>query len=206
MKRFAACVIALLIVVSISLAYAEQQTDILTFGEYKDDIYENRYLELGCSLPGWHYCDKEELAAINFQTLDSLPEDLGESVRNSNGMVIMFAKSEDMQTNANISASYFKDAEFMSMIYGMKSIVEVLYTQTVSYMESLGRENTTVTMDSVEISGKTFYGYTVSYQWNGHRIIQRQIMFTKDDYVISVVVTADTEEEATIILQQFYVI
>ncbi len=206
MKRFIVFVVAFVLSMGIVSCCAETPTDTaLTLGDIDGAYYTNQYLGLGCRLEGWHYYSASEIAQLNSQELENLPDNLEDFVREKQSMILMFAETEDKMQNVTVSTTYLEGLENMSEQMGMKMVVESLYDQIVSLQTLLGRENAKVSVISDSISNETFYGYDIVYEYFGSTIYQRQVMLSIKDYAVALTASgASTEETENIIHSFFY--
>ncbi len=205
MKRIIALVLSFVLIMAVAChieAFAQGTT--LTFGKTDGAVYTNEYLNLGCCLDGWHYLTAGEIAKMNSQGLDRLPDELESFVRENQSFILMFAESESKQQNVNIVVSYAPDAKELADILGMKAIVNSMYSQTVAGQISLGRKNPRVSVVSDSISGETVYGMDIIYEESGTDVYQRGIILVVRDYVVSITATGDSTKDLENIIHSFF--
>lgn len=178
----------------------------LTAGTVSGSTYENESVGLGCTLEGWRYDSLAELMDANSVIASSLPEDLSDLVKKYQSFLLMNAYSQDGESYASISVSYFQDAETAMRRYGMESMIASMegdYRQT--YLQQ-GYPDVRVSSIRDRIGGKEFPGFDISYTLDGITVCSRQLMMAKGDFIIAVTVQALSFSMVQSVIGCFYLL
>lgn len=207
MKKLTAVIITIILLACLTICNISISEEAsLTLGESDGKVYRNEYINLGYELNGWHCYTKEEIALVNAKSVNSLPDELKDFIKENKSFILMFAESENKRQNTNIVLTYQEDANTMVEQLGLQTIVASLYDQIVYMQMALGRQDAQVTLIEDAINGETVYGFDISYKDNDQSVYQRGIYQCVNNYIIAITATGDSKEEVENSIHRFFLL
>ncbi len=177
-----------------------EETEI-QFGVIDGATYTSETLGYSCTLEGWTYATREEIAAMNNTTLEAVGDDLREQLEKANTFMDMFARSSDNLLNVNINF------ENLSGLYGAilseEQYVNISYPQMQGALEQIGMSNVQVEKATVAVGGVEHPGLTVRGESNGVAVFQRMACIKCSGYMGVITVTSIMENHTEDVFDLF---
>lgn len=177
--------------------------EAFSLGVTEGSVYENKYLGLGFKIPdGWSFYDDEKIAEISGITTEYMDDDLVEQMKNAEYFYDLYAVSADQQESVNVIFEKGTVAQIASL-----DLEEYAETVADGVEETYGTMGFTVVdsdIDEIKIDGKKHTAYFLKTDMNGKMVYQVGFTVKKTNYIVSIAITATSEDGLKDLVEAFY--
>lgn len=182
----------------------EAEEENFSFGAVNSNIYENKFIGIGCKLDSnWTFYDDEQIKQINNISADVLDEDIADMINSADIIYDMYASYSDGLSNININLENIGALQYVS--FDVAENYEKAGSVLRDSYENMGYSIDRMEPVKIEIDGKEFDGMNV--QASSDSLVMYQTLFgTKcgGKYVASITVTSFNEDITQDIVDTFY--
>lgn len=183
----------------------EKKDDDFEIGKTKSGKYENEFIGIGCKIPsGWESYSEEKIAELNNIVLDTMGEDCVEAMKELDYFYDMYTASKDGRSSINVI--FEKHSKSVIASTNLEDTAEKVVKQVKQTYENYGLTKFESEIEDVKIDGKKFTSYRLVSEINGVEIYQMGIMLKKAEYLVSISITAASEEELDELFDGFYLL
>ncbi len=172
------------------------------FGTVSGDAYENRFLGIGCRLPGWHYLSQEEIAEQYNLAKYICSDDVTELLENNPATTVMFASSEDGQRNINIQVQNLRLS--FGGVYSEEQILNIYVPMLENMLTQAGYTDLSIERGTVRFLGSERSCITITGKIYGIDIRQKQLFIFRDKYASFITFTGMSGTDVDDLIAAFY--
>ena len=159
-------------------------------GEVKDNTYTNEFFGFKFDIDSsWTVFDENQLLQLAGLVADSADDEALSKVIENSGVIYDFYATEGLK-----SANIVMQSRGLLSSLDMKEYVELSVKQAESNMPSMGIDNVTTSVSTVNISGKDYYCATITGVSQGMDIYEKMVFFDAGEYIASLTVGTFVED------------
>lgn len=186
-------------------AESEASGKEFAMGTTKSNVYENKYIGLGCKLDSnWTFYTDAQIKELNQITADKAGDEFAELMENADLVYDMFVQNAN---GNNISVNLEKtDAITLATLDMSKFFGEQMKNTLKQTLENMGCTNIQFQDTEVEIGGKKFTALKIISDVNGVKMYQMSIAVKCSKHIASISITTLTSDTLASIIEKFYVV
>ena len=174
-----------------------------SLGTVSGQVWENEYLGLGCEFPdSWFFSSEQEIAELNGMTLEYIPEDYTEQMKNADIVYDMMARSQAGIANANVN--FQKLTALQVLTYDTREAIEGTLGVVKEAYENMGYTNVSASLDEVQIDGKTLDCMYLRAEMGDYTMYVKAFMVLCSGHVANITIGAPSEAELQQIADSYY--
>lgn len=184
---------------------AETEEEAYEFGEVNANVYENKFIGIGCSLSEeWGFYSDEEIMELNNMATDMAGEEFAEAVADAQMLYDMYAVHSDGMSSVNVNLENIGIAKIALVdvaesLENSKSILEDAFSN-MGY-EDISIESTTVTID-----GEEFAALNVGASYSGMNMYELVFSGKAGKYMWTITIGTFGEDSTQEIFDTFYLV
>ena len=176
-----------------------------SIGKVTGSKYKNEYFQIGCTLSGWTYTDKEkmlsELNDIKYLLSDNTTdEEFAEELENIDMYMDMQATGSGA-ANVNIIV---EKTEGKNIASNEKNVLNAMKNAAQEQYESLGIEIIESEIIECDFDGTDKYAIHSVFNYDGFELETYQLVFVKEKHAATITITAENTNEIEEVLSNFY--
>lgn len=181
----------------------EQEAKKFALGTVSGQVWENEYLGLGCEFPdSWFFSSEQEIAELNGMTLEYIPEDYTEQMKNADIVYDMLARSQ--AGIANVNVIFQKLTALQVLTYDTREAIEGTLGVVKEAYENMGYTNVSASLDEVQIDGKTLDCMYLRAEMGDLTMYVKAFMVLCSGRVANITIAASSEAELQQLADGFY--
>ncbi len=184
---------------------AETEEEAFEFGEVDANVYENKFIGIGCSLSDeWGFYSDEEIKELNNMATDMAGEEFAEAVADAQMIYDMYAVHSDGMSSINVNLENVGLAKIALVdvaesLESSKSVLEDAFSN-MGY-EDISIESTTVTID-----GEEFAALNVSASYSGMNMYELVFSGKAGKYMWTTTIGTFGEDSTQELFDTFYLV
>ena len=181
------------------------EADEFSVGASANNKYENAYFGIGCTLDSnWVFSTDDEIKQMNDMSLDLIGEEYAEAIKNASLIYDMMATVPGGIESVNIVI------ENVGVLYGSLLSTDEYLDNSVSSvegaLESMGFDNVSAEKGTLVFAGSERPILSVSASVAEFSMNETIVVLKKGNYIASITVASDSEENSKKILSNFYAV
>ena len=179
--------------------------ELFYFGSVSDNIYENRFLGIGCNFGAdWTVTSDAEIKEMNGIEQDATEQEISDHILNSFILIDMIAANNNGESAVMVlTMSDFGYGDFAAL--DMEEFMNTYLVSVEDNMVATGYENLYAERTTVTISGNEFYAIYATGSLEGETTHQTVFCVQDGAYLTLIEVTALDIAEMQAILNLFYI-
>ena len=183
-------------------ASQQEEEPSISLGTSSNNVYENSFLGIGCTLDDqWTFASDEEILANNQMTKDMIGEEYKEVLESAAVINDMLATHSNGMNTVNINLEKLP-------LTGL-AITEEQYCQASSAnlesaLANMGLEISSVQVSSLEFAGKEHACIKVEGSYSGVKVYETLVAFKQGSYISCITACSWYEDTTLEILSAFY--
>lgn len=182
-----------------------EEEEAFEFGEVDANVYENKFIGIGCSLSDeWGFYSDEEIKELNNMATDMAGDEFAEAVADAQMIYDMYAVHSDGMSSINVNLENIGIAKIALVdvaesLESSKSILEDAFSN-MGY-EDISIESTTVTID-----GEEFAALNVSASYSGMNMYELVFSGKAGKYMWTTTIGTFGEDTTQELFDTFYLV
>jgi hypothetical protein len=182
-----------------------EEEEAFEFGEVDANVYENKFIGIGCSLSDeWGFYSDEEIKELNNMATDMAGDEFAEAVADAQMIYDMYAVHSDGMSSINVNLENIGIAKIALVdvaesLESSKSILEDAFSN-MGY-EDISIESTTVTID-----GEEFAALNVSASYSGMNMYELVFSGKAGKYMWTTTIGTFGEDSTQELFDTFYLV
>ncbi len=175
------------------------------FGTIDGDVYESRFLGIGCRLEGWHYLTQEEIATTYNMAKYLYSDDVTELLENSPSTTIMSAL-EPVGGMRNINITLQNTELSFGDYLSEEQIIDIMMPILENTLAQAGYEDLAIERQTVTFLGAEKACITVTGKLYGFDILQKMVFQFHDKYAAYITFTGMNGSQVDDLIAAFYAV
>lgn len=174
-----------------------------SLGEVEGLVYENKFIGIGCELDSdWYFFNDDEIKELNNYAADVAGEEFEKLMKEADLIYDMYAVSSNQLDNININLEKVHGLTLKNIELG-EALEETIPLLKDTY-SGMGYTNFQGEVGTVSIEGKEHTCLSMSGEYEGLKMYQKQVPIKCDGYLAYVTVTTYEENAVDALLEKFY--
>ncbi|MBQ7045256.1 MAG: hypothetical protein IJN65_02055 [Clostridia bacterium] len=181
---------------------ATTSTNEFSLGKTANNVYENKFLGLSCTLPSdWTFATDDEILELNSMVAGTIDEDIASRIKEANIIYDMQAANSTTGSSMNINLEKLSLVQVATL--DIKQTLEAQISQIETAYANMGYTNTVCTYKKVTVDGKSLDALEISAKIQGVDFYAVAFAFAKENYLANVTVCSLVDNTIDTLLGYF---